>query len=118
MPMGTTMKKVLVKALRDNEVQWIHFTAIPEELYRKFFRVTGSDTLDLNSYLSRWCKEDFDVTLKMLKYDDIYHLKLAIKERFQTEYSELYGKSEMPEIRGWVRMWLSQHMREEIAKYE
>jgi hypothetical protein len=112
------MKKVLVKVIRDNEIQWVHFSAIPEDLYLKFFRVTGAETADLNAYLSKWCKEDFDVSLRMGTYNDIYHLKQAINERYQAEYTELYGSEEMPDIRGWVRMWLSQHMKVEIVKYE
>jgi hypothetical protein len=116
--MKPIMKKVLVKVLRNGDIRWVHFSAVPKELYDSFFRLTETEPLDLNAYLSKWCKEDFDTSLNMGKYDDIYHLKLAINERFQAEYAELYGAAGMPEIRGWVRMWLSQHMREEIAKYE
>ncbi len=108
------MKKVLVKVIRDGDIKWVHFSAIPSRLYKRFFTNTGTEPADLNEYLSKWCKEDFDTNLKMYKYDDIYHLKKAINERFQAEYAELYGSAEMPEIRGWVRMWLSQHMELEL----
>ena len=110
----TKMKKVLVKVIRDGEIKWVHFSIIPERLYKRFFANTGTEPADLNYYLSKWCKEDFDTSLKMYKYDDIYHLKKAINERFEAEYAELYGSAEMPQIRGWVRMWLSQHMRVEL----
>lgn len=112
------MKKVLVKVMRDGNIEWVHFSAVDEELHKKFFEVTNTKPADLNEYLSDWCKDDFDVRLRMYKYGDIYLLKKAIDERFKAEYAELYGSAEMPEIRGWVRMWLSQHMEMEVLKIE
>lgn len=112
------LKKVLVKVIRDGGIEWVHLSAVDETLYKRFFETTNTRPVDLNDYLSQWCKDDFDVRLRMYKYNDIYHLKKAINERFQTEYAELYGSAEMPEIRGWVRMWLSQHMEMELLKIE
>lgn len=112
------MKKVVIKAWRDGQISWVHFSIIPEKVYKKFFKLYEIEPTDLNKYLSKWCKQDFDVMLRMYKYEDIAHLKKAIIERFQSEYPELYGSGEMPIIKGWVRMWLTQHMKEEIAAYE
>ena len=79
------LKKVIVKVLRNGQVEWVHFSTAPIKIYRKFFKVTETTPADLNEFLSKWCKQDFDVTLKMYKYDDIYHLKRAIEERFQSQ---------------------------------
>lgn len=108
------MKKVLVKVIRDGDIKWTHFSAIPARLYKRFFTNTGTEPSDLNEYLSKWCKEDFDVVLRMYKYDDLYHLKKAINERYAAEYPELYGSEELPQVRGWVKMWLCQHMKLEL----
>ena len=108
-------QKILVKVIRDGSVQWVHVSTVPKKLYYDFLRITDSTSLDLNYYLYMWCKDDFDVTLRMSKYEDIYHLKKAINERFEAEYEELYGEERMVQVRGWVRMWLIQHMKEEIA---
>lgn len=118
--MGKTnkMKKVVVKVLRDGTIQWVHFSAVPESLYRKFFKTTGSEPADWNQYLSKWCKQDFDVTLRMFKFDDISHLRKAVIERYEADYAELYGKQSELFIRGWVKMWLCQHMKEEIAIWD
>lgn len=112
------MKKVVIKVFRGGCISWVHFSAVPEKVYRKFFKVCEIEPSDLNEYLSKWCKQDFDVTLRMYKYDDILHLKKAVRERFQSEYPELYSSREMPMVKGWVRMWLTQHMKEEIATHE
>ena len=111
----TKMQKVLVKVLKDGEIHWVHFSHVPKYLYKRFLMITSSSSLDLNEYLRKWCNLDFDVDLKMTRYEDIYHLKKAINERFVSEYAELYGPEQMIEVRGWVRMWLIQHMKEEIA---
>ena len=111
------MRKVIVKVLKDNEVQWVHFSKISASLYKKFLRVTESDPCELNEYLSKWCKEDFEVTLRMYRYSDIYHLKKAIIERYSAVYPELCESPDMGVMVGWVRMWLSQHMKEEIASH-
>lgn len=104
--------------MREGNIEWVHFSAIDEKLYTRFFEVTNTKPVDLNDFLSCWCKDDFDIRLRMYKYSDIYNLKKAINERFEAEYAELYGSAEMPEIRGWVRMWLSQHMEMEVLKIE
>lgn len=111
------LKKVVVKVLKEGQICWVHFSAVPEKTYDQFLRATETEPADLNVFLSKWCKQDFEVMLRMYKYDDIYHLKKAIVERFESEYPELYGSMEMPKIKGWVRMWLAQHMREEIVMY-
>ena len=108
------MKKVLVKVLREGEIKWTHFSAIPAELYERFFTDAGIEAADLNDYLSKWYFNDFNKILKMYKYSDIIKLKADINRKFETKYSELYGYAGMPEIRGWVRMWLSQHMELEL----
>ena len=109
------MQKVVIKVLKEGQIQWVHFSTIPRELYRKFLRVTTSEPTDLNKYLSEWCKQDFDTYLRMYKFDDIYHLKKAIVERYETEYSELYTKNSRLFVKGWVRMWFCKHLKEEIA---
>lgn len=109
------MKKVVIKVLRDGEIKWVHFSAVPEKLYRKFFKTTESEPADLNQFLSKWCKQDFDVTLRMYKFDDISNLRKAIIERYEADYPELYNSQSQLWIQGWVKMWLSQHMKEEIV---
>lgn len=107
------MRKVLVKVLRDGEIKWTHFSAIPNDLYEKFF--TYIEPADLNDYLSKWCANDFNKSLKMYKYSDILQLKDTIIKTFESKYPELYSLNGMtPEIRGCVRMWLSKHMEREL----
>lgn len=110
------MQKVVIKVLKEGQIQWVHFSNIPKKLYKNFFKVTGSEPADLNKYLSEWCKDDFEVRLRMYKFDDIFHLKKAIIERYEAEYTELFNNQSKMFIRGWVKMWLCNHMREEITR--
>lgn len=111
------LKKILVKVIRDESIKWSHFCYISEELYDEFFRVTKCEKSEFGAFLSMWVKGDFDVRLSMSSYDDIIHLKHLVEKRYSEEYAELYAltESENPKIHGWLRMWVSQHMRVEIA---
>lgn len=111
------LQKILVKVIRDNSIKWCHFCYISAELYEEFFRVTGCEKSEFGAFLSVWVKGDFDVRLSMSSYDDIVQLRYLVNKRYSEEYAELYAltESENPKIHGWLRMWVSQHMRVEIA---
>ncbi len=111
------MRKIILKVLRGDTWEWVHFCYIQNELYEKFFEVTKCEKSAFGTFLSMWVKGDFGINLKMTTYDDIIKLRHLIQVRYTQEYPELYilDAEENPRIQGWVRMWVSQHMRVEIA---
>lgn len=109
--------KILVKTIRDNTLKWSHFCYISSELYEEFFRVTECKKSDFGAFLSVWVQEDFGESLSMADFSDILRLKQLVYIKYRSEYSELYALKcgRNPEIRGWLRLWVSQHMMIEIA---
>lgn len=116
--MAVETRKILLKVLRDKEIVWVHFCYIPNDLYEKFFCMSGIDKRDFASYLSKWVKEDFGVKLNMVTYKDLETLRTLVKEHFESAYEELYGQriGVNPEIRGWLRLWVSQNIMKELRE--
>lgn len=110
-------KKILVKTIRGDAIKWSHFCYVSSDLYQEFFKVTGCEKSEFGAFLSVWAKGDFGEDLSMAYFEDIAKLKHLVNLKYRSEYSELYclTAKENPDIRGWLRMWVSQHMRIEIA---
>lgn len=111
------LKKIVLKVLHEGLWQWVHLCYISDELYREFFQIVGCEKSEFGVYVSIWAQGDFGVHLSMTTYADIQTLRWHIKHKYATEYAELYALSELenPRINGWMRLWLSQHMRVAIA---
>lgn len=115
--MRAKLKKILVKVLKDEEWKWVHFCYVYSNLYDSFFDITKCEKSEFGTFLSMWAKGDFSVSINMSTYEDVQKLKSLVNQKYTLEYKELYAlnQEENPEIRGWLRMWVSQHMRVEIA---
>lgn len=115
--MTPKLSKILVKVAQDNEWKWIHFCYVYADLYEAFFKATKCEKSEFGSFLSMWARGDFEAKMSMSSYEDIQRLRVLINQKYRQEYAELYtlNPEENPRIQGWVRMWVSQHMRIEIA---
>lgn len=115
------MKKILFRVDRCGDLEWVHFCYVPAEVRDRFFAVTKMTNDELKHCVEHWLYEDYKAIVKINTYDDVDKARQVIKQRFHTEYSELYIMGDgggNPSVFGIVRMWLVQHMRVEIAKYE
>lgn len=111
------LKKVVVKVKKQGIPQWVHFCYAPADLCNEFFTVTGCKPSELNKYLSAWARGDYSLKSSMETYDDIITLRHYINMNFKRDYPELFilTDRENPQVTGLTRLWLSQHMRIEIA---
>lgn len=111
------MSKILVKVIRDQDLKWVHFCYVPTELYENFFETTRCEKSEFGAFLSIWAKGDFDVRMSMSTFEDVQKLRYLVDRKYTEEYAELYSLTigENPRVNGWMRMWVSQHMRVEIA---
>lgn len=111
------LKKILVKVIRNDDIKWVHFCYVSANLYDEFFKATRCEKSEFGAFLSMWVQGDFGEKMSMAYFNDLIRLKYLVNLRYQQEYSELYALAgeENPKITGWVRMWVSQHMRLEIA---
>jgi hypothetical protein len=111
------LRKILVKVNRDGDWKWVHFCHVYDNLYEKFFEVTGCEKSEFTTFLASWAQGDFGLKLKMTYFEDIVKLREVVRKHYESSYEELYtlNQEENPDIKGWLRHWVSQHMRIEIA---
>lgn len=113
------LKKVLIKVVNEDHdrSEWTHISYIDRSLYNKFIYREGVETIDLNDYLSRWAKEDFNADLAMSSKNDIKVLKELVKDFYRRAYPELFISSST-DRQGWFRVWLTKKIKEELKIYE
>lgn len=96
---------------------WTHLCYIDEELYKRFLDEKKMATVDLNQIISKWCKEDFGINLVVNKQEDLDSLKSVVKAHYESFYPELYRESKT-DRQGWVRIWITKKMKEELKHGE
>lgn len=112
------LRKFLVKMINQkrDRAEWVHVSYVDAKLYDIFMSRKHIDSSDLNDYLSRWVKEDFNVDLAMSSDRDLFIMKELIKDFYKRAHPELYIESST-DRQGWVRVWLSKKMKEELNIY-
>lgn len=115
--MAKKYKKIVLKVIKDHEINWVHLCNISRSLFYEFFDVVGCERSEFGAFLSVWTKQDFRQNLSFSKYEDIQVLRDLVSDKYKREYPELYylSEEENPRIEGWMRLWLSKHMRMEIV---
>lgn len=113
-------RKLLLKVIRDGEIRWVHFCYVSPKVYDDFFRVTGCEKNEFGAYLSLWARKDFKINLTMSTYEDMVKLQTLVNNHYQYEYSELYSgeAEENLRITGWLRKWVTYHMKLEVLMNE
>lgn len=112
------LSKVLIKVVNEKSerVEWTHISYIDKDLYKRFFEKESIETTDLNDYLSRWVKEDFNVNISMSSKNDIRVLKELVKDFYRRAHPELFIES-VTDRQGWLRVWLTKKIKEELGVY-
>lgn len=112
------LTKLLLKVVNDrtDKVEWVHFSYVSRTLLNKFMTEKGLESTDMNEVFSRWAKEDFNAELSMASTRDIEILKHLIKDFYKRAHPELFISS-ATDRQGWVRVWLSKKLKEELKIY-
>lgn len=107
--------KVLIKVVNEehDSTEWTHISYVDSGLYKSFMDHEKIETTDLNDYLSRWAKEDFNITTAMASKNDIRVLKELVKDFYKRAHPELFIESNT-DRQGWFRVWLTKKMKEEL----
>ncbi len=110
--------KILIKVVNEthDRPEWTHISYIDRDLYNKFMQEKGIETTDLNDFLSRWAKEDFNINLPMSSKNDIRVLKELVRDFYKRAHPELYIESNT-DRQGWLRVWLTRKIKEELNIY-
>lgn len=111
-------RKMLIKVIMNEskKLNWIHLCYIDSDLYFKFLEILGIDTGDMNSMLSRWCKESFNMDLGMVNSNDIEVLKAVVKDYYKRTYPDIYNETPT-DRQAWMRLWITKNMREELKRH-
>ena len=110
--------KILIKVVNEehDRAEWTHISYIDKALYDKFMEREHIESIELNDYLSRWAKEDFNIDLAMSSKNDITVLKELVKDFYRRAHPELYIESNT-DRQGWLRVWLTKKIKEELKIY-
>lgn len=114
-------RKILLKVLTPQGVQWVHFCHLDTKLYERFCEsLLEGDSSLLAAHVSRWVKEDFSTTLSMGHKADIESLKRILSAWYSREYPELYLKNcpGSNRISGLVSLWVTQHIQYDLENYK
>jgi len=99
--------KVMVKIHNGKEFVWRHFCYVPSELLNKY----GKSGVELSENIVKWAETDTEV-----KIVDLRSLRLAkskIKALYKHKYPDLYLENDIDK-QGWNRLWVIEHIREEL----
>lgn len=112
------LTKLLLKVVNEekDKIDWVHLSYVNKDLLTTFMEKKDIETTDMNEIISRWAKEDFNVDLLMSSTRDIRVLKHLIKDFYKRAHPELFIDSPT-DRQGWVRVWFSRKMREELNIY-
>lgn len=112
------LSKVLIKVVNEehDRAEWTHISYIDKSLYENFLEEKSIETVELNDYISRWAKEDFNISLAMCSKNDIRVLKELVKDFYRRAHPELYIESPT-DRQGWLRVWLTRKIKEELKIY-
>lgn len=99
----------MVKVHNGKEWIWRHFCYVPSDLINRY----GQSGATLNDKIVGWAKADTGVDIV-----DIRSLRLAkskIKAMYKKKYPDLYLESGEIDKQGWNRLWVIEHIKEEIG---
>lgn len=96
---------------------WVHFCYIEKELYLKYLKELNITSNDLNERIISWVKQDFNTEMRLRTTQDLDRLKNLIKNYYKEKYPELYIESNT-DNQGWIRVWVTMKMKEELNENE
>ena len=108
---GTT--KLLIKIFDGSSAKWVHLCYVDSELFKEF---SAKVTDTLNTSIQSWAKEDFGEALYIGSIKDLEKLRLLISKYSKEVYPDLFKESRT-DRQGWVRVWITSHMRKELEQH-
>lgn len=113
------LKKILLKVINDStdNFEWVHLAYADEELYLRFLQEMNCSRIEFANYVSKWVVEDFNLSLTMAHKNDISIVKKLVKDRYQKAHPYLVTNNGNTDRQGWMRVWVSKKMDEELKYY-
>ncbi len=107
--------KVMIKLTNEGNEAWTHLCYVDKSLYAKYAaeRKKKYHELMLNSALEIWAEHTLKKSIKVLTTEDLAELKALVKTYYKKKYPELFVSS-VTDRQGWMRVWVTEMMEEEI----
>lgn len=107
--------KVMIKLADENREVWTHLCYVDKSLYAKYSakRKKKLGEIMINSALESWAEQTLKKSLKVETPEDLVKLKALVKTHYQKKYPELFISSGT-DRQGWMRVWATEMMEEEI----
>lgn len=114
----TNLEKMIIKVVNEehDRAEWVHISYVDSELYHRFLEKKNIEPIDMNDYIARWAKEDFNLQAAMSSKNDVCILKEVVKDFYRRAHPELYIESPT-DRQGWFRVWLTKKIKEELGIY-
>lgn len=115
--MGEDRIKVLLKVLDENidSLVWEHVCYCSRDVYCKFLKTFHLERFELADYCVRWIKDDFHLDVPMTTVKDVQIMKELIHDRYKVVYPHIFQETKTGlDYQGWVRVWLTEHMKKEM----
>lgn len=111
----STDTKLLIKLLDNSgNYKWVHLCYVDSNIYADFLKLSRSKH-SLNRLVSEWYRSEFKLRYSLKTLEDLNTLKQTIKEKYSKLYPGIYRESDT-DRQGWLRIWITNNMREEIEK--
>ena len=111
--MNERTTKLLIKIFDGSSAKWVHLCYVDSDLFQKFVEKAEAT---LNVYIQAWTKLDFNEALYIGSIKDLEKLRLLGAEYAKKTYPDLFKESRT-DRQGWVRVWITSHMRKELEQY-
>lgn len=110
---GEKMIKLLIKIFDGETAKWVHLCYIPELLYETYKEQKPDNLKDMNTTISRWVKKDFDKDIEICNAASLEEVKSLIKAFCKETYPDVYLE-QSTDRQGWLRVWISKKMKEDL----
>ena len=108
------MTKVSVCVLREHRKQVVHFCYCEHELMETLKAIKYCPN---TKWVAKWAKKDFNI-INFTTYKDVVNLRNRILMDAEDKYPDIFlSSSAENDPQGWVRVWLKQHVKDEIRKH-
>lgn len=112
------MQKIVIPVddPKTGKERWQHFCYISRELYKEYLLMTGKTPRELALDFQQWAQEDFSAMYDLHSMEDVDRLRQCVQNAYEASHPALFTcpEEEGPAVKGWVRFWVSCHMRSAI----
>lgn len=109
------VKKLVIKVLDldTNRTDWVHVCYLSQDLYTAFIEALGIGSDELVNYMIKWAYSDFRTYVTLSTKQELQTLKSLVMDKYK-EINPTIFKTSLIDTKGWMRVWISEHIEREL----